>query len=172
MGNQNQPSMEKNDSKLTRRGLLNWFWTVCGIIATAEVGWLGLSFMKSRKKRNYPILKEAIVTAGSIEDFAPGTVTAITSGQFYIACMDDGGILALSRTCTHLGCSVPWYQEKNKFTCPCHGSTFSLTGEVLTAPAPRPLDIYPVRLENGIVKVDISSPQKRERFDSTQVARL
>jgi cytochrome b6-f complex iron-sulfur subunit len=80
--------------------------------------------------------------------------------------------LALSRICTHLGCSVPWDEEKKKFVCPCHGSTFNMTGEVLTAPAPRPLDTYPVRIENGIVKVDISEPQKRQRFDPSQVTKL
>jgi cytochrome b6-f complex iron-sulfur subunit len=47
-----------------------------------------------------------------------------------------------------------------------------MTGEVLTAPAPRPLDTYPVRIENGIVKIDISAPQKREHFDPTQATKL
>jgi cytochrome b6-f complex iron-sulfur subunit len=48
----------------------------------------------------------------------------------------------------------------------------SLNGEVLTAPAPRPLDTYPVRIENGIVKVDTSMPQKRERFEPAQAKRI
>jgi cytochrome b6-f complex iron-sulfur subunit len=47
-----------------------------------------------------------------------------------------------------------------------------MSGEVLTAPAPRPLDTYPVRIENGIVKVDISAAQKRERFEPSQATRL
>ncbi|MCJ7600795.1 MAG: Rieske (2Fe-2S) protein [Desulfobulbaceae bacterium] len=155
-----------------RRTFLNRIWAIFAFVAAAEFGWLGLSFMNSRKKRNRPVKTESIITAGPIERFAPETVTAIPSGQFYLACLTDGSFLALSRTCTHLGCSIPWDEEKNKFVCPCHGSTFSLTGEVLTAPAPRPLDIYPVRIENGIVKVDISSPQKRERFDPSQATRL
>ena len=102
----------------------------------------------------------------------PETVTAIPSGQFYLACLADGSLLALSRICTHLGCSVPWDEEKNQFVCPCHGSTFNLTGDVLTAPAPRPLDTYPVRIENGIVKVDISVPQIRDHFEPGQATRL
>ena len=155
-----------------RRRFLNRIWAFFAIVAAVEFGWLGLSFMNSRKERNQPVKTESIVTAGPIERFAPGTVTAVPSGQFYLSCLTDGSLLALSRTCTHLGCSVPWDKEKNKFICPCHGSTFNLTGEVLTAPAPRPLDIYPVRIENGIVKVDTSASQKRERFDPSQAARI
>lgn len=158
--------------KIPRRSFLNRLWALCGILATVEFGWLGLSFMYSRKEQNNPVKAESVITAGAVETFIPGTVTAIPSGQFYLACLADGGLLAMSRTCTHLGCSVPWDEEKNKFICPCHGSTFDLTGEVLSAPAPRPLDTFPVRIENGIVKVDISSAQKRESFDPTQAIRL
>ena len=155
-----------------RRRFFNRVWTFFGAIAAAEFGWLGLSFLKSRKERNHPATTESIITAGPVERFKPGTVTAIPSGQFYLACLADGSLLALSRTCTHLGCTLPWVEEKKQFVCPCHGSTFSLTGEVITSPAPRPLDTFPVRIENGIVKVDIAAPRKRERFDPTQAARL
>jgi nitrite reductase/ring-hydroxylating ferredoxin subunit len=155
-----------------RRQFLNRIWAFFGFVAAAEFGWLGLSFLNSRKERNKPVKTESIVTAGAVEQFAPATVTAVPLGQFYLACLADGSFLALSRICTHLGCSVPWDEQKNQFVCPCHGSTFNLTGEVLTAPAPRPLDIYTVRIENGIVKVDTSVPQKRERFDPSQATRI
>ena len=163
---------DKKTSNPDRRRFLNRLWAFLGVIAAVEFGFLGLSFMNSRKERNQPVKTESIITAGPIERFAPGTVTAVPSGQFYLACLADGSLLALSRICTHLGCSVPWDEEKNQFICPCHGSTFNLTGEVLTAPAPRPLDIYPVRIENGIVKVDTSSPQKRESFEPGQATRI
>jgi len=159
-------------SSPNRRQFLNRIWAFFGIVAAVEFGWLGLSFMNSRKERNRPAKTESIVSAGSVEQYTPATVTAVPLGQFYLACLADGSFLALSRICTHLGCSVPWDEEKKQFVCPCHGSTFNLAGEVLTAPAPRPLDIYPVRIENGIVKVDTSSPQKREQLDPTQATRL
>ncbi len=164
--------MRKPRTARNRRRFLNLVWTFFGAIAAAEFGWMGLSFLKSRKDRNQPAKTESLITAGPMEQFKPGTVTAIPNGGFYLACLEDGGFLALSRICTHLGCSIPWSEEKQRFICPCHGSTFSLTGEVLNAPAPRPMDIYPVRIENGIIKVDIASPRKRERFDPEQAARL
>ena len=155
-----------------RRQFLNRLWAFFGLVAAVEFGWLGLSFMNSRKERNQPVKRESIIIAGPTERFMPETVTAVPSGQFYLACLADGSLLALSRICTHLGCSVPWDEEKGQFVCPCHGSTFNLTGEVLTAPAPRPLDTYPVRIENGIVKVDISLAQKRDHFEPSQATRL
>ncbi len=158
--------------KSDRRSFLNRFWVLCGILAAAEFSWLGLSFMNFRKKSNQPVPAESIITAGPAAGFSPDTVTAVPSGHFYLSCLPDGGFLALSRTCTHLGCSVPWDEAEKKFICPCHGSTFSPTGQVLTAPAPRPLDIFPVRIENGIVKVDISLPKKRQKFEPAQVTRL
>ena len=164
--------MTEKESQIDRRSFLNRLWVFFSVVAAAGFGWLGLSFMNSRKERNRPVKMESIITAGPVERFTRGTVTAIPSGQFYLACLADGSFLALSRTCTHLGCSVPWDEEKHKFVCPCHGSTFNLTGEVLTAPAPRPLDIYPVRIENGVVKVDISTPIKRERYDPSQATKL
>jgi cytochrome b6-f complex iron-sulfur subunit len=168
----NDKEMTTTEPDMTRRKFLNRLWVFFGSVAAAGYGWLGLSFMNSRKERSRPVKMESIITAGPVARFSRETVTAIPSGQFYLACLADGSFLALSRICTHLGCSVPWDEEKKKFVCPCHGSTFNMTGEVLTAPAPRPLDTYPVRIENGIVKVDISEPQKRQRFDPSQATKL
>lgn len=172
MKKRDDQEMVKTEPNENRRKFLQRIWVFFGVAATVQFGWLGLSFMNSRKKRNRPVKTNSVITAGALALFKPETVTAIPSGHFYLACLADGSLLALSRTCTHLGCSVPWDEEKQTFVCPCHGSSFSLTGDVLTSPAPRPLDIYPVRIENGIVKVDVTVAQKRERFDPSQATRL
>jgi len=152
-----------------RRRFLNRLWALFAFLAAAEYGWLGFSFMNSREGRGRPSSSAgSIVSAGPLARFAPGTVTAIPNGRFYLARLKDGTFLALSRTCTHLGCSVLWNEEKRRFVCPCHGSAFELNGTVITPPAPRPLDTFPVRIENGIIKVDVASSRKRERFDPSQ----
>ena len=98
-------------------------------------------------------------------------MTAFQRGRFYLARLADGGFLALSRTCTHLGCTVPWNAAEGRFVCPCHASSFDIHGEVSSPPAPRPLDFFQVRIENGIVKVDTTRRMRRSRFEPSQVAR-
>jgi cytochrome b6-f complex iron-sulfur subunit len=153
-----------------RRRLLNWIWA--GLLATlaAEIGWIVASFLRPRSSSGPD--GAAIVVAGPVARFVPGTVTAFPGGKFYLARLDDGGFLALDRTCTHLGCSVPWDAEQRRFACPCHASSFDIRGVVLAPPAPRPLDLYLVRVENGIVKVDTSRRERRQTFLPSQVARV
>lgn len=56
-------------------------------------------------------------------------------------------LIAFSPRCTHLGCGYHWNKARNRFVCPCHTSGFSVTGEVLEGPAPRPLDRFETRTE-------------------------
>jgi len=152
-----------------RRRLLGWLWGgLLGGLA-AEILWVVGSFLRPRGSRTAD--DAAVVIAGPVDRFAPDTVTAFPGGRFYLARLEDGGFLALDRTCTHLGCTVPWNAETGRFECPCHASSFDLTGAVLAPPAPRPLDLYPVRIENGIVKIDTGRSRRRQTFQPSQVAR-
>ena len=63
----------------------------------------------------------------------------------------NGKITALSPSCPHLGCGVHFKAEQNGFFCPCHGSAFSMEGEVLSGPAPRALDRFETRVEGDRV---------------------
>ena len=105
-------------------------------------------------------------------EFAPSSVRAFPGGKFYLVRLADGGFLALSSRCTHLGCTVPWSEEKRVFPCPCHASTFDEKGDVLAPPATRALDLFPVVIEGGLVKVDPTRRIERARFDPSQVAYL
>ncbi|MCK9997351.1 MAG: Rieske (2Fe-2S) protein [Candidatus Krumholzibacteria bacterium] len=125
--------------------------------------------LRPRKRRRRDADAGTIYTAGPVERFEPGSVTAFPEGPFYLARLDGGGFLALNRTCTHLGCTVPWIEEDRQFACPCHASVFDITGAVLSPPADRALDMYAVRIENGIVKVDLSGVIKRQGFETAQV---
>jgi len=58
-------------------------------------------------------------------------------------------LVAFAPQCTHLGCAYHWNDGKNEFLCPCHTSTFSIEGQVLTGPAPRALDRYQVRMDGS-----------------------
>ncbi len=153
----------------SRRSFLNILWFSLGFVALVEFITVTFAFLRPGKSKLRRGSADTIIT-GAVDKFGLNSVTAFVRGRFYLARLEDGGFLALSRKCTHLGCTVPWVAKENKFICPCHGSSFDITGNVISAPAPRPLDIYPVMIENEIVKVDIGNPMKRNEFRADQVA--
>jgi len=155
----------------SRRSFLSRLWLLLGGVALLEAVWIVTDFLAPGRRRATGGDDTAVIVAGPVERFEPGSVTAFPAGRFYLARLDDGGFLALNRECTHLGCTVPWVGEEGRFVCPCHASSFDIRGEVLSPPAPRPLDLFAVRIENDIVKVDISRPIRRQSFSDNQVVR-
>jgi cytochrome b6-f complex iron-sulfur subunit len=155
---------------VSRRAFLWSLWLGLGVVAVAEYALVAVNFLRPRR-RHAVEEDDAVVVAGPLDRFEPNSVTAFRRGQFYLARLADGGFLALSRKCTHLGCTVPWDGDGGRFVCPCHSSAFDITGEVLSPPAPRALDWFPVRIENGIVKVDTRIAMKRNSFEIAQVTR-
>ena len=156
-------------AEANRRSFLSTLWLIFGGVALAEFVAVAFAFLRPHKSKIRGEGANLIITAGPVESFAPNSVTAFVRGKFYLARLEDDGFLALSRTCTHLGCSVPWFEKEMKFVCPCHGSSFDITGNVIQAPAPRALDIYPITIENNVVKVDIRKPIRRSSFRAEQV---
>ncbi len=70
--------------------------------------------------------------------------TATREEHLVVLALRDGGYAALSPVCTHQGCTVD--VAGDRLACPCHGSEYDRTGEVLRGPAERRLDRYPVEV--------------------------
>lgn len=47
-------------------------------------------------------------------------------------------LVVFSSKCSHLGCKINKI-ESNEIVCPCHGSRYTLNGEILNGPASKPL---------------------------------
>jgi Rieske Fe-S protein len=62
---------------------------------------------------------------------------------------DDQNVVAFAPQCTHLACAYHWDDKANNFLCPCHNSVFSIDGNVVSGPAPRPLDRYVTKIDQG-----------------------
>lgn len=163
-GKQNQKAEKPN-----RRDFIKKLWAGLGILAGVELSAIAAAFLFSNKGRKQKTDKSKLVTVGAVAEFQPNTVTAFRPGRLFVCRLEDGGFLALSLRCTHLGCSVNWQENEKKFICPCHSSSFDLVGNVLSPPAPQALDMYPVQIQNGQVVVDTAKKLKRKRFKRSQV---
>jgi Rieske Fe-S protein len=80
-------------------------------------------------------------SVSSIREVEKGSGAVIHRGTRRLAVYraDDGSVSVCSAVCTHLGCVVQWNGSERSWDCPCHGSRFSPTGEVLNGPAIHPL---------------------------------
>jgi len=65
----------------------------------------------------------------------------------------EGTLIATGSTCTHLACQVR--PAKAFFRCPCHGSTFTLEGDVVRGPAASPLANYHVRILDDTIEIEL-----------------
>lgn len=73
-------------------------------------------------------------------------------GAAWLVKRSSGQVDAYTTICPHLGCSVD-FNGRDKFSCPCHTSAFSLDGKVTGGPAPRGMDPLQVKIENETVYV-------------------
>ncbi len=77
----------------------------------------------------------------------------VSQKPVYVARDSAGHLTVLSAVCTHLGCTVPWIEKQDKFICPCHQAIFDPSGRLIGGPAPRGMDALPMKIEQGVVKV-------------------
>jgi cytochrome b6-f complex iron-sulfur subunit len=151
--------------RIDRRQFLGIAWAA-STVALLVQGLVGIfSFLKPRSKSGG---FGGVVLAGLVEEFPAGSVRHIPSGQFFISHLEGKGLLAIWHRCTHLGCTVPWREDQGQFNCPCHSSLFSVNGEVIDGPAPRPLDLFPIEVVDGEVKVDTGKVIRRQQFEDSQ----
>ena len=57
----------------------------------------------------------------------------------YLARDLSGNLNVFAVNCSHLGCSVAYNADVQRFQCPCHGSQFNVDGQVVHGPAVYPL---------------------------------
>ena len=91
-------------------------------------------------------------------ELGEGALAAYDVCETWVALAEvDGQVYAVGDLCTHAGCSLAKGDlDSTTITCSCHGSQFDVTnGNVLRGPATEPLESYRVKIERGVVYVEI-----------------
>lgn len=162
-----QPESRFKPVSQERRNFLQAGLKVLSAIAVVEVGAAGLLFLRARSLEGE---FGGVITAGALEEFTPGTVIEFNEGNFYLICTTDGGFMAVYRRCPHLGCTVNWVPQKEKFFCPCHAASFDQYGDYESEMVSRAMDTFPVIFEDGLVKVDTSQVQSRQHHTPENIS--
>lgn len=111
-------------------------------------------------------------------DVIPEGVTLFKDAKAFVSKHSSGGktkVHAISAVCTHLGCIVQHTEsEESKsgirdkatvgFSCACHGSQFTIDGDVVKGPAPEPLPWFAVSIspDDGRLVVDTGRVVERQ----------
>ena len=103
-----------------------------------------LTYLKENSDYPYHMLRDWLAGSGKGDvnsiGLKQGKVLSI-NGRRVAAYRNEAGQLSLcSPVCTHLKCIVAWNEAERTWDCPCHGSRFAPTGEVLAGPAEQPLE--------------------------------
>ena len=78
----------------------------------------------------------------------------ITFHENFIITKNNSSMKIFSSKCSHLGCRIT-RMEENEFVCPCHGSRYNLSGDVIKGPAQKSLKLLQVEKDkNKIIIYD------------------
>jgi cytochrome b6-f complex iron-sulfur subunit len=130
--------------RIQRRSIFRYLWAIP--LAAA-----GLQLLGMVERFSFPLRKAgtfgAVIDAGPLTELpeANGRPIHNSRGRFWLVNSEEG-LVAISHTCTHLECLFDWDKEAGRFVCPCHGSQFDRFGRVLTGPASKGLDRFPLRI--------------------------
>jgi 3-phenylpropionate/trans-cinnamate dioxygenase ferredoxin subunit len=95
-----------------------------------------------------------------LDELPPGQMKIVTVDDLSVGVYNvDGRLYAIEDRCSHDDGPLAegdWDPEECVVVCPRHGSRFDLrTGQALTLPAYLPVATFPVRVDDGVVKVDV-----------------
>jgi 3-phenylpropionate/trans-cinnamate dioxygenase ferredoxin subunit len=103
----------------------------------------------------------ALVDVAPVDEFPPGSVKIVRAGQVAVGVYNlDGEYCAIEDRCSHDDGPLAegdFDAEERVVVCPRHGSRFDIcSGRPLTLPAYEPVETFPVVVEDGWVKVDLT----------------
>lgn len=104
-------------------------------------------YLTENKDYPYHLLRDRFAPAEgrTIRDVprGDGRILQLNGKKVAAYCHPQGQLTFCSPVCPHLQCIVGWNAAEKTWDCPCHGSRFTPTGEVIAGPAEQPLEKLP-----------------------------
>lgn len=157
---------------ISRREFLNYAWAGSMALLLAQTGgilvWFGLPRFREGEFGGIFVVNETPPRPGEAPKDFP-------AGKFWLATSPEGGVTALYKVCTHLGCLYKWVDANGRFECPCHGSKFSTSGAFIEGPAPRSLDRFAIEIvtSSGVLQSNpAGDPVQVDDVTSVQTIRV
>jgi Rieske Fe-S protein len=133
-------------------------WLKIGNVSKIKTEDVGVQFIFKKSFKDSVLQREEDKNSWVIKA-SPETLNKIYRGKDMVFTDQNGAVVwvnkatvpyvAFSGKCPHLGCGYKWRSHKTRgqvFLCPCHLSIYDASGAVLDGPAPRPLDVVPIRV--------------------------
>jgi Rieske Fe-S protein len=95
---------------------------------------------------------QVMVAGSALADVGGAALIESSAGLFLIARTSTNTFSAVDAVCTHEGCTITGVDGAN-YVCPCHGSRYNRSGQVLAGPAKASLRQFPTTFADGILTI-------------------
>lgn len=150
---------------ISRRQFIGLTTAAVGAFISAVVGLPAIAYLIEPSLRSAGT--DTWIPLGKLDSFEIGVPTLATftrskvngweqtvnSYGVFVYRKSETELVAFSNVCTHLGCRVNWNAKAKDYVCPCHDGHFSITGQVVSGPPPRPLDAYETKVADGVLSI-------------------
>ena len=91
-------------------------------------------------------------TGSALADVGGAVLVESVAGVFLISRTSASTFTAIDAVCTHEGCTIT-SADGATYVCPCHGSRYNRTGQVLAGPAKASLRQYATTFTGDVVTI-------------------
>lgn len=95
---------------------------------------------------------QVTVAGSALNDVGGAALVQSTAGVFLLARTAANSFSAVEAVCTHEGCTING-ADGTTYVCPCHGSRYSRSGQVLAGPARASLRQYTTTFNDTVVTI-------------------
>lgn len=97
---------------------------------------------------------QVTVAGSAVADVGGALLVESTAGVFLLARTNMSAFSAVDAICSHESCTITG-AAGTTYVCPCHGSRYSRSGQVLAGPAKASLRQFATTFSEGVVTIAI-----------------